>query len=48
LERIGPFLLIGIIVVGSLAGVPILWMVLHPFVSFFSFLFAGVDFSRFF
>jgi len=48
LERIGPFLLIGIIVVGNLAGVPILWGILRPLVSFFSFLFAGVDFSRFF
>ena len=48
LERIGPFLLIGIIVVGNLAGIPILWMIMQPFVSFFSFLFAGADFSRFF
>lgn len=48
LERIGPFLLIGIIVIGNLAGVPILWGILRPFVSFFSFVFAGVDFSRFF
>lgn len=48
LERIGPFLLIGIIVIGNLSGVPILWGIIHPFVSFFSFLFAGVDLTRFF
>ncbi len=48
LERIGPFLLIGIIMIGHLAGVPILWGILRPFVSFFSFVFAGVDFARFF
>jgi Zn-dependent protease len=48
LERIGPFLLIGIIAIGYMSGVPILWGILHPFVSFFSFLFAGRDFSGFF
>jgi Zn-dependent protease len=48
LERIGPFLLIGIILISNFAGVPILWRILSPFVSFFSFLFAGADFSRFF
>ncbi|NIM98767.1 MAG: site-2 protease family protein [candidate division Zixibacteria bacterium] len=48
LERIGPFLLIGIIVMGNLAGVPILWGIIGPFVSFFSFVFAGADLSGFF
>ncbi len=48
LERVGPFLLIGIILISNFAGIPILWRILSPFVSFFSFLFAGADFSRFF
>jgi Zn-dependent protease len=48
LERIGPFLLIGIIVVSNLAGVPVLWMIMQPFISFFSYLFAGADLTRFF
>jgi Zn-dependent protease len=48
LERFGPFLLIGIIMIGRISGVPILWGILHPFVSFFSFVFAGADFSSFF
>jgi Zn-dependent protease len=48
LERFGPFLLIGIIMVTSFAGIPILSWILSPFVNFFSYLFAGADFSRFF
>ena len=48
LQRVGPFLLIGIIMIGRFAGVPILWGILHPFVSFFSYVFAGVDLSGFF
>jgi Zn-dependent protease len=48
LERFGPFLLIGVILVTSFAGIPILSWILSPFVSFFSYLFAGADFSRFF
>ncbi len=48
LERVGPFLLLGIILVTSFAGIPILSWILTPFVSFFSYLFAGADFSRFF
>jgi Zn-dependent protease len=48
LERFGPFLLFGIILVASFAGIPILSWILNPFVSFFSYLFAGPGFSRFF
>jgi Zn-dependent protease len=47
LERLGPFLLIGIIFIGRALQIPILWGILSPFVSFFSYLFAGADFSRF-
>ena len=47
LERFGPFLLIGIILIGQALHVPILWGILSPFVSFFSYLFAGADFTRF-
>lgn len=48
LERIGPFLLIGIIVISNVFGMNILWRILSPFVNFFSYLFAGADFTRFF
>jgi Zn-dependent protease len=48
LERFGPFLLIGIIMIGRMANIPILWGILNPFVSFFSYVFAGVDLSSFF
>jgi Zn-dependent protease len=41
LQGMGMFLLIGIIMIGNVIGVPILGMIIHPFVSFFSFLFAG-------
>jgi Zn-dependent protease len=47
LERFGPFLLIGIILIGRALQIPILWGILSPFVSFFSYLFAGADFTRF-
>jgi len=41
LQGMGMFLLIGIIMIGNVIGLPILRMIIHPFVSFFSFLFAG-------
>jgi len=41
LEGMGMFLLIGIIVIGNVIGFPIIGMIIHPFVSFFSFVFAG-------
>ncbi len=41
LQGMGMFLLIGIIMIGNVIGVPVLGMIIHPFVSFFSFLFAG-------
>ncbi len=44
LQGMGMFLLIGIIMIGSVMGVPILGLIIHPFVSFFSFLFAGIHF----
>ncbi len=47
LQGMGMFLLIGIIMIGNVINVPILGMIIHPFVSFFSFLFAG-DLSGFF
>ena len=48
LERFGPFLLIGIIMIGRMAHIPILWGILSPFVSFFSYVFAGTNLSGFF
>jgi Zn-dependent protease len=47
LERFGPFLLIAIIFIGRALHIPILWGILSPFVSFFSYVFAGADLSRF-
>jgi Zn-dependent protease len=48
LQGMGMILLIGVIIIGDVIGIPILGMIIHPFVSFFSFLFAGPNFSRFF
>jgi len=45
LERFGPLLILGLFLMGSVLRIPILWMIMRPFVSFFSILFAGVDLS---
>lgn len=45
LESFGPFLLLGIIVLGQYFHIAIFWTIIQPFVSFFSRLFAGVDLS---
>ena len=42
LERYGPFILIGLIIIGRITGVSILGGLIWPFVDFFSKLFAGV------
>jgi Zn-dependent protease len=42
LNRYGPFILIGLIVLGRITGVPILGGLIWPFVGFFSKLFAGI------
>jgi len=47
LERYGFLLLIGIIFISQALHVPILSWILFPFVSFFSYLFAGADLTRF-
>ena len=44
-EQFGPMLLIGLVLLGSMGGFPILWSFMQPFISFFSTLFAGVDLS---
>jgi len=41
IERYGFFILLGIIFLGSLAGIPIFWAFIRPFITFFSFLFLG-------
>lgn len=41
LERYGFFILLGIIFLGSVTGVPILWSLIQPFIALFSFLFLG-------
>jgi len=43
--RYGPTILIALIAIGYLTKVSILWMIINPFVKFFSYLFAGVDLS---
>ena len=42
LERYGPFILIGLIIIGRLTEVSILGAIIWPFVKFFSKLFAGL------
>ena len=42
LERYGPFILLGLIIFGSVTGVSILGGMIWPFVKFFSKVFAGV------
>ncbi len=44
-EQFGPILLLGLIALGYFGGFPIFWSFMHPFISFFSKLFAGVDLS---
>lgn len=41
LEPIGPFVLLGLILLGSLAGVSVIGVVVGPFVNYFSGLFTG-------
>jgi len=41
-ERYGPFILLGLIILGRATGVPILGGLIWPFVEFFSKLFAGI------
>ncbi|MBC8180655.1 site-2 protease family protein [candidate division KSB1 bacterium] len=43
--RYGPTILIALIAIGYLTKVSILWMIINPFVKFFSYLFAGADLS---
>ena len=42
LERYGPFVLIGLIIIGRVADIPILGALIWPFVKFFSKIFAGM------
>lgn len=37
----GPFILLGIILIGHITGFPIFWMIIGPFVQFLNFLFTG-------
>ncbi len=43
--RYGPTILIALIAIGYLTKVSILWIIINPFVRFFSYLFAGADLS---
>lgn len=40
-EQFGPFVLLGLILLGQFSGVSVLWTIIGPFVEFFSSLFAG-------
>lgn len=42
LERYGPMVLFGLVMMGMLTGYSILWALIGPFVRFFAFLFAGI------
>ena len=42
MERYGPFILLGLIIFGSLTGVSVLGGIIWPFVKFFSSIFAGI------
>ena len=42
LERYGPFILIGLIILGRVTEISILGGLIWPFVGFFSKLFAGI------
>ena len=42
LERYGPFILLGLIIFGSVTGVSVLGAIIWPFVKFFSKIFAGI------
>ena len=42
MERCGPFILLGLIIFGSVTGVSILGGIIWPFVKFFSSIFAGI------
>lgn len=44
LERIGPFGLIALILIGAVTGVSIIWFIIGPFVSFFFEVFTGAGF----
>ncbi len=46
-ERIGPFLILGLVLISNLAGISLFWPLIMPFVKFFSFLFAGQDLTVF-
>ena len=43
LERYGPFILLGIIIFGSLSGISIIGSIIWPFVNVFANLFAGIS-----
>jgi Zn-dependent protease len=47
LERFGPMLVVGLVLLGSFMHFNLLWNMMKPFISFFSILFAGVDLSGF-
>jgi Zn-dependent protease len=46
-QRIGPFVLLGMIFMDFLLGTRILWGFFRPFITFFGALFAGPEFIRF-
>ena len=47
-EPYGPMILMGLILMGALLHIPVLWIVIRPFVSLFSYLFTGHDLGQLF
>jgi Zn-dependent protease len=47
-ERYGPLILIGLVLLGAYARIPILWMIISPFISIFSYIFTGYNLIYYF
>ncbi|MBU0518242.1 site-2 protease family protein [bacterium] len=46
LDRLGPMLVLVLVMGGYMLNIPILWWIIMPFLKFFSILFAGIDLSH--
>jgi Zn-dependent protease len=45
LDRLGPILVLALVMGGTLLHIPFLWWILSPFIRFFSIIFTGLDLS---
>jgi len=46
LDRMGPILVLVLVIGGYMLNIPILWWIIMPFLKFFSIMFAGIDLSH--